>query len=315
MIAIAHRTKPYLLLSVKLLILGATFTFIYTKVNGFDERVFAELPYLFHLQQIEYLVLFVGLAVSNWVLEIIKWQTIITPVKKITFQEAAKQTLASLMVSLATPNRIGEYGAKTCYFEKKAWKQVALLNFVGNSGQMLITLIFGGVGLFILIMNYQLTLSPIKITTMVLIGLGLLSVGYYFKGKHWLIQGLSINNVINYITKLDPKIKLQVLLLSLLRYMCFSYLFVQLVWFFGSDIPFWEAYPLVISMYVLSSFIPTLFVFDVVVKGGIALWLFSLAGVPELTILSTVIAMWLLNFVLPSLIGSYYVATFKTGEL
>jgi hypothetical protein len=64
-------------------------------------------------------------------------------------------------------------------------------------------------------------------------------------------------------------------------------------------------------MYFLVSVIPTFFIFDVVIRGGVAVWLFSFLGVPELVILSTVLAMWLLNFVLPALFGSFFVLTYQ----
>jgi len=64
-------------------------------------------------------------------------------------------------------------------------------------------------------------------------------------------------------------------------------------------------------MYFFASVVPTVFVFDVVVRGGIAVWLFSFAGIPEFTVLSTVLAMWILNFVLPSIFGSFFILTYQ----
>lgn len=64
------------------------------------------------------------------------------------------------------------------------------------------------------------------------------------------------------------------------------------------------------TMYLLSSIIPTIFVFDVVIKGSIALYLFSFIAVNELTILSIVTLMWILNFVLPNVFGGFYVLNF-----
>ena len=46
---------------------------------------------------------------------------------------------------------------------------------------------------------------------------------------------------------------------------------------------------------------------DVIVRGSVAVWLFSFIGLNELTVLSTVLVMWLLNFMLPALWGSFYV--------
>ena len=64
-------------------------------------------------------------------------------------------------------------------------------------------------------------------------------------------------------------------------------------------------------MYLLASIIPSIFIFDVIIKGSIAVYLFSLAGVNELIILSIITLMWGLNFVTPSVFGSYYVLNFN----
>ncbi len=80
---------------------------------------------------------------------------------------------------------------------------------------------------------------------------------------------------------------------------------------FGAEISFSEAIPLLFSMYLFVSVIPTIFIFDLVVRGGVAVWLFSLVGVSELAILSTVLSMWLLNFAFPAIWGSFYVVNYK----
>jgi hypothetical protein len=48
-----------------------------------------------------------------------------------------------------------------------------------------------------------------------------------------------------------------------------------------------------------------------VVKGSVALYLFSFADINNITILSVTTLMWLLNFVIPSIFGSYFVLNFS----
>ena len=68
------------------------------------------------------------------------------------------------------------------------------------------------------------------------------------------------------------------------------------------------------SMYLLASIIPSLAVFDVLIKTSVAVYLFSFLDVDELTILSISTLMWLLNFILPSMFGSYFVLNFKVPK-
>jgi hypothetical protein len=80
---------------------------------------------------------------------------------------------------------------------------------------------------------------------------------------------------------------------------------------FGVELGYKNAIIVITSMYLLASIIPSIFIFDVLIKGSIAVYLFSIVGVNELTTLSIVTCMWLLNFVFPSILGSVFVLKFK----
>ena len=67
-------------------------------------------------------------------------------------------------------------------------------------------------------------------------------------------------------------------------------------------------------MYILASIIPSLAVFDWVIKGSIAIWLFGLIGLNELTVATVTSFMWIFNFAIPSLIGSVFVLNFKLTD-
>ena len=76
------------------------------------------------------------LSVVNWALEVLKWQSLVEMIEHISFKTSAKQSLASLTASLITPNRIGEYGAKAVYFNKKQRPKVLLLTFLFSKSKM-----------------------------------------------------------------------------------------------------------------------------------------------------------------------------------
>ena len=68
---------------------------------------------------------------------------------------------------------------------------------------------------------------------------------------------------------------------------------------------------LVFAMYLIASTIPSLPMFDWLIKGSVAVFVFGLIGVNELVIVSITSIMWLLNFALPAVIGSYFVINFR----
>ncbi len=258
------------------------------------------------------LIFFLLLATINWFFEILKWKTIASHIQEISFLTAMKQSLTSLTVSLTTPNRIGEYGAKAYFFARDKRKQVLVLNFFSNAIQMGVTTLFGIIGIGIVLQQYELPFSTLKLmVSLTLIGL-ILILGFRYKKKELLIKGLSISNVYQKFKTLSFQIKLKLAIFSILRYLTFSLLFYSLLHFFNTNISLLQFIPLIFSMYLIVSVIPTIFIFDVVVKGGAAVWLFSFAGVSEIPVLSTVLCMWILNFVIPSVIGGVYLFTYKT---
>ena len=315
MIVVHHKAKQYLIIALKVFILILTFGYIYFKLTQ-NETV--NLSHFFNnnvtYNSITFLSLFffILLATINWFFEILKWKTLVSHIQDISFLTAMKQSLASLTVSLTTPNRIGEYGAKAYFFERDKRKQVLVLNFFSNALQMGVTTLFGVIGIAIIFQQYDLPLSTSKLIISLFILSLILILGYRFKKKELLIKGFSISNVFRKFKNLSLPIKLKLTIYSIIRYLTFSLLFYSLLHFFNAHISILQFIPLIFSMYLIASIIPTIFIFDVVVKGSAAVWLFSFAGISELPVLSTVLCMWILNFVIPSIIGGFYLLSYKS---
>jgi hypothetical protein len=68
---------------------------------------------------------------------------------------------------------------------------------------------------------------------------------------------------------------------------------------------------LIFSTYFIASFIPGLAIFDWVIKGSVAVFIFGLIDANPLTIVTITTFMWLLNFAVPALLGSIFVLNYK----
>ena len=317
MTTVNHKNKQYLLFSLKVLILACTFLFIYLKITQNESLDFNEFTLHFYKDTNSTLfsfIFFVFLASANWFFEILKWKVIVSEIQNLSFLHALKQSLYSLTVSLSTPNRIGEYGAKAYFFKPEKRKNILLLTFFSNSIQMGVTTFFGVLGFLFILQNYKAPISTKNLTLGLLAVTAFVVLGFIFKRQQLILKNLSILKVISKFKELSFHIKLKVIVFSISRYLIFSFLFYSLLQFFGADISLLQSIPLIFSMYFIASIIPSIFIFDVVIRGGAALWVFSLAGVSEITILCTVFTMWFLNFVIPSLIGSYYLFSYKPDK-
>ena len=313
--SLPHKIKQFFFVLIKLSIVFGAFYFIYNKLttnNDLDFSAFVAFSQknkIFSLKNVLFLLFITFL---NWFLEIYKWQILVSSIKKISFPEALKQSLGALTASLFTPNRIGDYGAKALYFTSEYRKRIVLLNFIANMMQMAITILFGIFGLYYFVSAYQVDFNFLKVSKFLIIiaVISVLSV-FGFKQKRFKIKGFSIEKVREFIKNTSLKTKVYTFTLSILRYLIFSFQFYFLLGIFGMELTYFQAMIAITSMYLISSVIPSIFIFDVIIKGSVAVYIFTKIGINEFTILSIILLMWILNFVLPSILGSFYVLTFK----
>ena len=313
--ALPYKTKQFFFVLIKLSIVVGAFYFIYQKLATNNHLSFSEFIQLlsknntFSVKNIIFLLI---LSFFNWFFEILKWKTLVSYVMPIQFKNAIQQSLGSLTASLFTPNRIGEYGAKAIYFTSNLRKRILLVNLMSNMLQMSVTLLLGIIGFYYYILKYNPDINYFRISKfIVLVVIAVILFSFGITSDKFKIKGFSIEKIKHFVFRY-PKTKLLAgFLLSLLRYLIFSFQFYVLLQIFHVELNYIDAMTIITSMYLLASIVPTIFIFDVVIKGSVAVYLFSLAGINEIVILAIITLMWILNFVLPSIIGSYYVLRFK----
>jgi hypothetical protein len=301
MISILHKAKQFLLVTVKLLIVTGALYYIYQQLQGDKSLNWNVVSNYLSLQSIAILV---GFSAVNWILEIFKWQNLVSYFKEITFFEAAKQSLGSLTASIFTPNRIGEYGAKMLYYPKEKRKKIIFINFISNSTQMTVTCFFGVLGFIISKNQFQISIVYYLTVIIVLIGLSLLL-------RNIEIYGFSIQKLVAKLTKFPKKIMLSNFQLATLRYFVFSHQFYFLLVLFNCEISYPLALSTIFIMYLLASIVPTIHLMDVAIKSSVAVYLFGQMGVESWKIIAITSLMWIFNLVLPVFVGSYFVLRFK----
>jgi hypothetical protein len=310
MITIPDKIKQFLVLLIKILIVGAAFYFIYNQLANNDKLNWQKFLILFHKNQsvigIGFILL---LSVLNRLFEILKWKYLVSALRTISLGEATEQVLAALTAGLFTPNGVGEYAGKALYFDKKETKKIVFLNLICNGIQMLLTVIFGVFGL--LYFNAQHNIITPK-TIAILFGLCFLVFGILFFSKKVNIKGYSIEKLIHKINEIPKSIHQKNTLLAILRYLVFSHQYYFLFLAFDVDLPYFILMSAITSVYFLASALPTFQFLDFAVKGSVAVYFFGLLGVNEWIVIFITTLMWFLNVVLPVLIGSYYVLNFKT---
>ncbi|PHR71584.1 MAG: hypothetical protein COA67_06095 [Lutibacter sp.] len=306
--------KSFLFFIVKLAIVIGSLYFIYDKVVHNDNIKFSEFIHQIKsilLQKKWTIPILLILSFLNWFFEIKKWKILANTIKKTSFSDATKQSLAALTVSLFTPNRIGDYGAKAVYFSKNKGK-IILLNLIGNLNQLTITILFGIVGIIYFISTYEIEINPYRIRRIAYLLAFLLLIFIPNKRrKVKLFSYLKLDKLRDFVKTIILKTHLKIIILSLIRYLIFSHQFYFLLIVFGVDIDYSTLMYLIFTMYFLASFIPSISLFDWAVKGSVAIYIFAFINVSELTIITITLLMWILNFAIPSLVGSLFIINFQ----
>lgn len=310
MISIPHKAKQFLVLLIKLLIVGGAFYFIYNQLANNDKLDWEKFIILFQKNQsvagISFILL---LSVLNRFFEILKWQNLVLYLHKISLPEATKQVLGALTAGLFTPNGVGEYAGKALFFEKSKAKKIVFLNLICNGIQMILSIVFGIFGLLYFNAQYNIITSK---TVLILFGICFLLFGILFVSKKINIKGYSIERMIHKINEIPKSIHQKNIFLAICRYLVFSHQYYFLFLAFDVDLPYFTLMATIASVYFLASSLPTFQFLDFAVKGSVAVYFFGILGVNEWIVVFISTLMWFLNVVLPVIIGSYYVMNFKT---
>ena len=303
MISISLKAKQFLIILIKISIVGAAFYFIYNELANNDQLDWEKFIILFRKNQsVSGICFILLLSVLNRFFEILKWQNLVSYLYKISLSEATKQVLGALTAGLFTPNGVGEYAGKALFFGKSKTKKIVFLNLICNGIQMILSIILGTIGLWFL--GYGLWVLGILLSAF---SFWLLAFGL----KKVAIKGYSIEKLIHKINEIPKAIHQKNIFLAVCRYLIFSHQYYFLFLAFDVDLPYLTMMATIASVYFLASSLPTFQFLDFAVKGSVAVYFFGILGVNEWIVVFISTLMWFLNVVLPVIIGSYYVMNYK----
>lgn len=303
MISISYKAKQFLVFLAKLFIVGGALYFIYNQLVHNEKLDWNQfLALLERKKSIVGVAFILSLSFLNRFLEILKWQNLAQKIKPIFLSKATEQVLAALTAGLFTPNGIGEYAGKALYFPKKNTGEVVFLNLICNGIQMILSVLFGIIGLLILGYWFEVGILMLIVS---IVGLIL------FLLKKITIKGYSLSQFFNKINALPQKMHRKNICLAVLRYLTFSHQYYFLLLAFDVDLPYFTLMSAIVAVYFLASSLPTFQFLDFAVKGGVSVYFFGLLGINEWIIVFISMLMWFLNIVLPVLVGSVYVFRFK----
>jgi len=255
-------------------------------------------------------LLALALVPINWGLESAKWRRLLRNLEPVGAQTAFSAVLSGVTLGLFTPNRIGEYGGRLLYLEPRhRWTGVPL-SLVGSYAQNLITLFAGLVCAAIYLRRHPEL--PLDLPDWALPSLGLswlVALIGYVTLPVWAGEGLCrrlpvrVQPHLAALRALRPWVLFLALLFSAGRFLVFTAQYLVLLRVYGVVVPPGAALTAVGTIFLLQSLLPSLAAVELLKRGNIALLVFGVLGAGEAAVLATSSTLWLINLVLPALVG------------
>jgi hypothetical protein len=264
------------------------------------------------------------LMLVNYGLEAFKWKLLLKPLERISFFRAVKSVLAGCSITMLTPNRIGEYGGRILYVKEANRLRAISLTILGSLSQLLVTIVMGTLGLLVLrfydTTSHGLDFIPPILANTLLFSCTFLSVFFllfYFR-IGWLIHLMEkqsfLAKPLKYVRLLDQfsgKQLLRILFLSLIRYMAFILQYMLLLSVMEVEISYLLSFWLLTIFYLIMVMAPTIGFTELPLRATASVEIFKLYSPNILGIQAAALGIWLINLVLPAIIGSILILGIK----
>ncbi len=272
------------------------------------------------------------LVVVNFSLETEKWRFLISKLEKVSFWNAFKAVLTGVSVSMFLPNRTGDYLGRVFILKKADRLQATLSTILGSMAQLITTILFGMVAV-VGLYPYYFDIS-VKIYFWGFLGTVLSSLIISFVLVFAYVEFYAFTDILKKITGKEYKrIKkyaqvfswyktgdlFKVLLLSIARYLVFSFQFYLLVKAFGIDVNYFNAMLLIGMIYLTMTIIPTIALSEIGVRGSVSVYIFkwwlTLHGQwtdsSALQVLTASTSLWFINIAIPALAGTFFIFSLR----
>ncbi len=259
----------------------------------------------------------------QWGIEVVKWKRMFSRSFDMSWPDAFRAVFSGLAISMITPNRVGEFAGRIIYLPAGLRIKGTAFTFISNLAQLLVTLVAGCLTLVFAGGAFKAMLEPAGLSAVITLLYWLTPVmtvlicQLFFTGSRWMGKLMKIRMLSRYSSQIGiiDSLSLQtltvILVLSLCRYVLFIAQYAILLTVSG-EMPNLLALSLSVAMMFLwLAIVPTLSVAELGIRWQFAYWLFTPVLVNYPVILFAVTAVWVINFILPAVIGSIILFFYK----
>ncbi len=270
------------------------------------------------------LIAVIILMIVNWGIEALKWKISVKPIQEVSWFRSLKAVFSGVSFSVSTPNRIGEYLGRVLYMDEGNRLRTISTTIVGSLSQLIITLLAGCVGLFVLknkILSAEL-LSPAwmniiiygTITVTIILLLFYYRLSFIVRWAEKLPKNKKFNYLVAAIETFDTNLLSRLLFLSLIRYSVFLLQYYLLFTFFDVNISWWDSLWSVTVSFFVMAVIPTIAIAELAQRGKVVTTITGLFSSNLLGMTFATAGIWLINLIIPAIIGSLLILRIKISS-
>ena len=257
----------------------------------------------------------------NMAFETRKWQKSIQSVERVPFRKAYTAIFTGITAGMMFPNRTGYFLGRIFILEKGNRLKAAMLTFVGNMAQMLVTVSLGCIAW--IFFGHENNYWYILIISLIIIVLGFL---LYFNihilrhiqrliPKKWRPRTEKYMEIFSSYSKKDLAV---ILLLAIAKYAVYSFQFVLLIWAFDVPLNYFQAMIPIMLTYLLMTVIPFITITEIAVRGAVCIGVFdiwlAMLGINTsftMMVFSASTMLWLYNLAIPAIFGLFFIRKLK----
>ncbi len=294
-----------------LFFLVASYSFLAYKLITYKQyhELVAELSQ-FTVSRYSWLVVVFLLLPINWLIESLKWKLMTVHVQTISLKTSVKSVLAGITTGFFTPNRVGDLVGRVMYLDTENRKSGVTLSLLSSLTQNMVMTLCGLPACILFFATTKTNNSAtIYYPLYVLICLILIGLIYFFLPQISSLFNKSrfsdrIKEFTDCLSNYSPKELLQIISVALFRYMVFCVQFYFMLKFFGIELSVLQALIAIPTSYLFVTFTPSFAFSDAAVRSSIAVLVIGVFSPKVIGIALAGMCIWLINFVMPMLVGS-----------
>ncbi len=311
-----QRYKKIAVILLKILILAFTFGYIYNALSNNDAiHKFSNLFDLINTKGFNLSIFLILIfAIANQIVEAFKWKYATRSLENVSLAKALASVFAGISIGIFTPNNIGDYGGKILYLKDENRASGIAVNFITSISQLIITLTIGLLAFLFYFSKYisnQVIVSNILTYTVVVficlmihLFININRLSFYASRIKWMSKFKKHTLIFD---QFHTKEVVTILFFALIRYLIFSTQYLLIIKYVDPSLNVSSIFMMTSLIFLTQSILPSFAITEIMMRGSVAAFFFEHISNDVIPIVASAFSIWILNVILPAIIGSYFV--------